>query len=248
VTIGDTLAAGRRQVGMTVTQVSQRTCIRETIIRGIERNDFSSCGGDFYARGHIRSIARAVGTDPEPLIDEYDATMGAPRAITAADVFQPVTPVRLRERKKPNWTAALAVALLLAVGGFAYVHFTHSPTVPSANAGTVANNRTPAKDTAKGKAVVHQEPRVLDIKVTAKRNSWVVLSSARTARTIFAGMVYAGQSLTWHLGHAVKLQVDHPAGVTVSVNGSKNRIHGGTKLPVSLYLVPESLQASGSRS
>ncbi len=60
-TIGDALAAGRRQAGMTVTQVSQRTCIRETIIRGIERGDFSGCGGDFYARGHIRSIARAVG-------------------------------------------------------------------------------------------------------------------------------------------------------------------------------------------
>ncbi|HUC27573.1 MAG TPA: helix-turn-helix domain-containing protein, partial [Streptosporangiaceae bacterium] len=35
--IGDTLAAARRQAGLTVTQVSQRTCIRETIIRGIER-------------------------------------------------------------------------------------------------------------------------------------------------------------------------------------------------------------------
>ena len=71
--IGDTLAEARRQAGLTVTQVSQRTCIRETIIRGIEQGDYSACGGDFYARGHIRSIARAVGVDPEPLIREYDA-------------------------------------------------------------------------------------------------------------------------------------------------------------------------------
>jgi cytoskeletal protein RodZ len=96
--IGDALAEGRRQAGLTVTQVSQRTCIRETIIRGIERGDFSGCGGDFYARGHIRSIASAVGINPEPLIEEYDATMGAPQAISAADVFQPVTPVKLKER------------------------------------------------------------------------------------------------------------------------------------------------------
>ena len=83
--IGDALAEARRQTGLTITQVSQRTCIRETIIRGIERNDFSACGGDFYARGHIRSIARAVNVEPEPLIREYDATQGAPEAITAAD-------------------------------------------------------------------------------------------------------------------------------------------------------------------
>ena len=63
--IGDALAAARRQAGLTITQVSQRTCIRETIVRGIERGDYSACGGDFYARGHIRSIARAVGLDPE---------------------------------------------------------------------------------------------------------------------------------------------------------------------------------------
>src|SRR6266436_100664 len=91
VSIGEVLTAARGQAGLTITQVSQRTRIRETIIRGIESDDFSGCGGDFYARGHIRSIAGAVGVNPQPLIAEYDATMGAPQAISAADVFQPVT-------------------------------------------------------------------------------------------------------------------------------------------------------------
>jgi hypothetical protein len=58
---------------MTVIEVSERTRIRATIIRDIERDDYSSCGGDYYARGHIRAIARVVGADPVPLIEEYDA-------------------------------------------------------------------------------------------------------------------------------------------------------------------------------
>ena len=66
--IGEVLAAARRQAGLTNTQVSQRTRIRETIVRGIERDDFSACGADIYARGHIRSIAHTVGVDPEPLV------------------------------------------------------------------------------------------------------------------------------------------------------------------------------------
>jgi cytoskeletal protein RodZ len=73
VSIGEGLAHARRQAGLSVTRVSERTCIRETIICGIERDDYSACGGDFYARGHIRAIAKAVGTDPVPLIGEYDA-------------------------------------------------------------------------------------------------------------------------------------------------------------------------------
>jgi len=76
VNIGDALAHARRQAGLTITEVSQQTRVRETIIRDIEHNDFRSCGGDFYARGHIRSIARAVGASPEPLISEYDGHPG----------------------------------------------------------------------------------------------------------------------------------------------------------------------------
>lgn len=49
--IGQVLADARCQAGLTVSQVSQRTRIRETIIRDIERDEYSACGGDFYARG-----------------------------------------------------------------------------------------------------------------------------------------------------------------------------------------------------
>ena len=71
--IGGALAQARNAAGLTTAQVSERTRIRETIIRDIERDDYSACGGDYYARGHIRAIARVVGADPVPLIKEYDA-------------------------------------------------------------------------------------------------------------------------------------------------------------------------------
>jgi cytoskeletal protein RodZ len=236
VTIGDALAAGRRQAGMTVTQVSQRTCIRETIIRGIERDDFSSCGGDFYARGHIRSIAHTVGVDPAPLIEEYDADNGALRAISAADVFQPVTPVRLKERRKPNWTAALAIALVAAIGVFAYAHFGtgHSGKTPSA-AGVSSTPDAHSKSLIKPSHKAPAPPRRLDIKLTATQESWVVLTSKATGLTIFEGMVYAGQSLHWYEKHAVTLQIDNPAGVTVTVNGKKQS-HPGAVTPITVNL------------
>ncbi len=118
--IGEALAEARRQAGLTVTQVSQRTRIRETIITGIEDSDYSACGGDFYARGHIRSIARVVGADPGPLIREYDtAQMPAPQAIPE-DVTEPLTPIRLHEPHRPNWTAAMALAVVVTIGFLGY--------------------------------------------------------------------------------------------------------------------------------
>jgi len=233
--IGDALAEGRRQAGLTVTQVSQRTCIRETIIRGIERGDFSGCGGDFYARGHIRSIGGAIGVNPEPLVEEYDATMGAPQAISAADVFQPVTPVRLKERRRPNWTAAMALALVVIAGIFTYQHFaSHSATAAKQDA-RVQNPSTASKPKiTTSPAAVRHAPRRMHITLTAVRDCWVQITSV-TGATLFSGMVYAGNSMNWTERHPVKMVLGNPSGVKMLVNG-KNPIPPGSVSMVTLSL------------
>jgi transcriptional regulator with XRE-family HTH domain len=89
VSIGEGLARARREAGLSLAQVSQRTRIRERIIADIENDDYRACGGDFYARGHIRSIARAIGTDPDPFIREYDAAQPEPDDLAEAEITQP---------------------------------------------------------------------------------------------------------------------------------------------------------------
>ena len=120
--IGATLASARRHAGLTVAEVSQRTRVGETIIQGIEQDRYAACGGDVYARGHIRAIAEAVGTDPTALIEEFDERWGSSPEIAAADVLRPSIPLRKRERRRVRWTAALAV-VVLAVLGFASYKF-----------------------------------------------------------------------------------------------------------------------------
>lgn len=118
--IGATLAAARRRAGLTLGEVSDRTRVREAIIEDIEQDDYAGCGGDFYARGHIRAIAQAVGEDPSPLIDEYDATWRSEQELTAAEAFEPVLPTRMRERRRVRWAAVLAVAVLALLGFASY--------------------------------------------------------------------------------------------------------------------------------
>ncbi len=74
--IGQALSAARRDAGLSIDDISAKTRLRATVIRSIEADDFSLCGGDFYARGHIRTLAGLVGLDPAPLLAEYDATVG----------------------------------------------------------------------------------------------------------------------------------------------------------------------------
>ena len=62
--IGPELAAARTRVGLSVDELADRTRIRPHVIESIEVDDFVPCGGDFYARGHLRTLARVLGTRP----------------------------------------------------------------------------------------------------------------------------------------------------------------------------------------
>ena len=233
--IGDTLAEARRQSGLTVTQVSERTRIRETIIRGIEQDDFSACGGDFYTRGHIRSVAAVVGTDPGPLIREYDEAHGAPEAIRAADVFEPSTPLRIKERRSLNWSVAMIIALLVVIGYGAYhlVSSSGSRGKPAAAAGPVATHHPSAAPSSPSPAASPTAPATSDvvIQLTAVEDCWVYLTNGQGA-TIYSGVVPAGSTQTWKETQAVDLRLGNPAGIVLTVNGKKES--PGTSQPVTL--------------
>ena len=58
--VGRALQQARINAGLTVDDVSNATRVRLSIVHAIEAGAFVPCGGDVYARGHIRTLARAV--------------------------------------------------------------------------------------------------------------------------------------------------------------------------------------------
>jgi cytoskeletal protein RodZ len=238
VSIGDALAQARSQAGLTIAQVSQLTCIRETIIRGIERGDFSACGGDFYARGHIRSIARVVGLDPEELVREYDAIHGAPTAITAADVFEPSTPIRLKERRSANWSVVMVIVLaaVLGYGVFRLVDHGTSAPRPAAAGGTHPNSsNSPTASPSPSHAAVHRHRLVIHL--TAIQDCWVQFAKP-SGRVLFQATVLGGSSRTWRFRHAVSMQIGNPGGIVLTVNGKDYGHPGSYGQPITLNFGP----------
>lgn len=249
VSVGEALARARGQAGLSVAQVSQRTCIRETIIRGIERDDFSACGGDFYARGHIRSIARTVGADPDALIHDYDLDHGMAQPITAAEVFEPATPIKLKERRRsPNWTVAMAVVLVLLVGFGVYRAVSgHAPSRPVA-----ANRPAPSHPHPRPSAsATHSLAPSTDatghhlvIQVTALEDCWVQFT--RNNRYLSQDYVFAGTSKTWHFKRGVTMQIGNPGGIVLTVNGKKLGHPNNSGGPVVLSFGPKSETGSST--
>ena len=101
-------SAGRRAlpVGLSINEVSRQTRIREAVIWGIELDNYALCGGDFYARGHIRAIAQVVGIDSVPLIQEFDARRQEQEARRQAEADNLRTSMLLAPRPSNATSAA----------------------------------------------------------------------------------------------------------------------------------------------
>ncbi|WP_327086520.1 helix-turn-helix domain-containing protein [Nonomuraea sp. NBC_01738] len=225
--IGSTLATARRSAGLTVGQLSATTRIREALIYAIERDDFSLCGGDFYARGHIKSIARGVGLDPETMVHLYDEQHGGvPMPVRAATVFQTERRVKLRERRGPNWTMALGVALAIVVvfgvvrvmggsGELPAAEVKQASAVPSVPPNTPFTEPPVVKPV---KPVVVAKKDLVVVRIKAKRSSYLNVRDAE-GRKLFAGTLHAGKSSTWRAASEVNLLIGDAGAVSLQVNG-----------------------------
>jgi cytoskeletal protein RodZ len=226
VSIGETLAQERRQAGLSVTQVSLQTRIRETVIRGMESDDFSACGGNFYARGHIRSVARVIGIDPEPLVSEFDAAHGgAPQPVSATAAFEPERPIPFRERRSANWSAAMALALAVVViaGVFQAVRHDGGREQHTARqvAGTPAPRPSKPAPTAPPKSTdpVAAAPRTtVEVAVVAKRTVWVNVRGDK-GKALYSGVLRSGDQKKWTAKKKISMVIGIGGGVRLTVNG-----------------------------
>lgn len=117
--IGETLRAARRQQGVALADAAAETRVRETYLAALEEEDFNALGGDVYVKGFLRSYARFLRLDPEPLIASYRAKYERPADdITplAAQSMSPMTGER-RPAVVIAAGAAVLVLVLLAVIG-----------------------------------------------------------------------------------------------------------------------------------
>lgn len=249
--IGETLANQRREAGLTIAQVSSQTRIRETVVRAIERNDFTPCGGNFYARGHIKGIARTVGLDPEPLVREYDETHGgAPQAIPAAQALEPAIPVRFRERRTPNWSAAMAIALVLVVlygvfrvvtgdnGGRTTVQPAQAPgSVPAQSQQAQPAPAQPSPSPKQSDSVALAPRTNVTVKIRAKETTWVGIRDSK-GKQLFGGLLRRGAVKEWTAKKRVRLVIGNSSGVTLIVNGKNLGSPGGNGQVVRLSFGP----------
>ncbi len=65
------LRAARERRGITLDAIASRTKVPVTVWQAMERNDFENWPSGLFARAYVRDYARAVGLDPEEVVEEF---------------------------------------------------------------------------------------------------------------------------------------------------------------------------------
>ncbi|MER6520703.1 helix-turn-helix domain-containing protein [Streptomyces sp. NPDC060334] len=236
--IGTALKKARIVAGLTVDEVSSTTRVRIPIVHAIEEDDFTRCGGDVYARGHIRTLARAVGLDPEPLVDAYDAAHGGrPAPTPAAPMFEAE---RIRpERQRPNWTAAMVAAIVAVIGFVGFTAFsggdekgkrpvaegTASPKPAPKQAGKPAASPSQSPKAPKPEpsdsAIAAAPKDLVTVVLTADGGESWISAKDHNGRLLFDGTLAQGESKTFTDKESIDLVLGDAGAVHLFVNGKE---------------------------
>ncbi|MFI0037745.1 helix-turn-helix domain-containing protein [Streptomyces mutabilis] len=233
--VGRALQQARIAAGLTVDDITTATRVRIAIVHAIEADDFAPCGGDVYARGHIRTLAKAVGLDPAELLAQFDAEHGGrPAPTPAAPLFEAE---RIRpERRGPNWTAAMVAAIVAVIGfvGFTFVKGGddggNEASVAEGSRPTAGESASPSAEPKKPAApkpdptdsAIAAAPRdKVTVKVTAADGRSWISAQDHNGRLLFDDILERGDSKTFQDDEKVKLVLGDAGAIELYVNGKK---------------------------
>ena len=225
--LGSMISKARLEARLSVEDLSASTNIRVPLLREIEANNFANCGGETYARGHIRNIAQRLGVDPQIFLTAFeDEHMQVDRSMQ--DMLVETSAMKQPDEvRKVSWKVLATISVAsLGIAGLVQiiVSNTSSPNVPAPIA--TASSTAVATTTATPKATPSEEATVstgtgVEVVITAARaKSWLFVSDA-SGRTLFSGQISPGITKTFTSDGLLNFKIGNAGGVDLVVNGKK---------------------------
>jgi cytoskeletal protein RodZ len=234
-TLGSTIRDAREAAGLSIESLSESTSIRIGLLSEMENNNFSHCGGDTYARGHLRNIATKVGISPQVFIDLYnDEHSSEHRAIQDLLVENNVMQVP-REEKTISWKvpAGFSLVVLLIIGVVQIVvsnratEITPTPTPTSSVSATESASpiaTTVASPEPSMSTTPNNGPITLTIAAT-RGNSYIDI--VVDGKHVSKGSIFQGDTKSFEGQTAISIYLSNPAGLDLTLNGKALAPLGG---------------------
>jgi cytoskeletal protein RodZ len=223
--LGSLIAKARKDAGLSLEDLAAKTNIRISVLSEIEKDNFEHCGGETYARGHVRNIASILKADQKEFIRLYQEEQGG-ETRSIKDLLVENSVMRLpAEARKVSWKVLVMISVVsLFAVGIAQVVISNVNTndvvsaVPSASASPTAAESPSAEPSAQNTFSSGTGVEVVINAVRAK--SWLFVSDD-AGRVLFSGQIPRGAVKVFSSDSQLNLKVGNAGGVDLKVNGKK---------------------------
>ena len=236
--LGSILKQARKSAGVSIDSLAERTSIRTALLRDFELDDFSKCGGDTYARGHVRNLAHALGVEPSLFLEKFDAEQStAIRPIRELLAETKATaPIHQKSRISLKALSLISASAVLIVVGGQIIYTSIQPARGSATNSVIAATSPTPTPSASVSSVAPggtlNQPSVAPVvaptlgsgnvlvRVSAIRGpSWLSVAD-QNGQLIYAGRLAQGASSTFAGNGVVRIRFGNAGAVDVFVNGA----------------------------
>ncbi|MEY2679734.1 MAG: hypothetical protein RLZZ160_812 [Actinomycetota bacterium] len=235
--VGTSLKEIRKSAGFSVDQLSARTRIPTSVIEDLERDNFSTCGGPTYARGHIRTIARICGVVDSEVLAAFESQT-IPLSKSIRDLLNDTSATAAKKERKPlSWKALGGVA----AGVFAFA-LVGVGIISSGNNNSVTV--TSNSETSENSPVAAKRNGV-EVKLTGVNGlSWVAISDS-TGTTQFSGRIRQGEERTFSDNQLLYVVIGNAGAINLTVNGEDIGVPGSVGEVVRLEFGPQASTNQG---
>jgi cytoskeleton protein RodZ len=140
--VGQELAAAREARGLALADVAQQLKFGARQLEALEQEQFDALPGATFTRGMVRSYARLLKLDPEPLVQRIAGRCEIPDSSRLAARYHQPVPFSDSARRSTLTYLAVSLGVLVLVGGVAYQW--HQERTAAARKATVVAKGKPA--------------------------------------------------------------------------------------------------------
>jgi len=227
--LGSLIAKARKDAGLSLEDLAAKTNIRISVLSEIEKDNFSHCGGETYARGHVRNMASILKAKLQESMRLYEEEQGG-EIRSMKDLLVENSVMRQpEEARKVSWKVLVMISVVsLFVVGIAQVVISNTTSsevvsaTPSASAtpsSTETQSESPEAEPS-AQSTFSTGTGVEVVIDAARAKSWLFVSDA-AGRTLFSGQIPRGQAKTFSSDLQLNLKVGNAGGVDLKVNGKK---------------------------
>ena len=120
--LGEFLKQAREKKGLSLEQIASQTRIQENHLHALESEDFANLPAKVFAKGFVRSYAKALGLDEEEALQCFLETSGI--FYEQNQLEQPLPHVQVRLEAAPrqniNWKLVFGLIVIIAAGAVWY--------------------------------------------------------------------------------------------------------------------------------